>query len=116
THAVCTAVCLENPFIAEIHQCAQAFFNDKDNIRAFTAVAACRSPVRYIFFAAECDHSISAVPTSNINFYVIDKHIIPPSVRVWRFSSHPVRTLSLSQAPFPEPLFLSIHQSTESLQ
>ncbi len=80
-HAVCSAFGFKDPFVAEIHQRAQSFFNDKDDISAFAAISAGRAAVRYIFFAAECNHAIPAVATFNINFYVIDKHIIPPSVR-----------------------------------
>src|SRR5690606_28741790 len=92
-HAVRPALGFKDPFETEIHQRAQAFIDLEDDISAFPSVASGWPAVRYIFFAAECYHAIPAVATFYIYFYVIDKHIIPPSVRGSQLSSDPIRTL-----------------------
>ena len=65
-HPVLSALGLKVFLITEIHQRAQAFVHLKDDVSPFAAVATRGTAVRHIFFPAERDHSIAAVPA----FYV----------------------------------------------
>lgn len=62
--------------MSEIRERIEAFVHDKDDISAFSSVAAVGSACRHIFFPAEGDMSVPALSAADYDSGFIDKHVL----------------------------------------
>ena len=77
-HAGLSVLCDEFTAVFEVQKRVLTLVNDKNDIAAFSAVAAVRSAVRNILFPVERHAAVSAVAGLDIDFYFIKKHFLTP--------------------------------------
>jgi len=73
-HPVAAVFRHEFAAVLVIQQSIRALVDGKDDVAAATAVAAVRSAVGHIFFAAEGHTAVAAVARLAINLYIINQH------------------------------------------
>src|SRR5699024_1327541 len=70
---------LEMSLIAEIHQSPESFIDFKNDIRTISAVTACRTAHRHVFFSAVGNESVAAVPCFQIYINLVYEHAFTSS-------------------------------------